>query len=119
MIKSYCVTLWLLSSSFSLLTFPSGPKWVTAKRLKARAQPKYLKAFPLKGKSADALGDRGEKIERFIPAFCHGCNLSYFCELRPLGTLDRAAQTTKEESLLFIHPGFALLRVKMTIDRLW
>lgn len=54
----------------------------------------------------------GEEIERFILAFCHGFNLSCFCERGPLGALpmalDRAARTTKEESLLFIHPGLAL-----------
>lgn len=53
-----------------------------------------------------------KKIERFILAFCHGFNLSYFCEHGPLGALpmalDRAARTTKEESLLFIRPGLAL-----------
>lgn len=114
MIKSNRVTLWLHSFSFSLLTFPSGPKWVTENRLKVRAQPTYLKVFPLKVKSLGALGDSGNKknTERFILAFCHGFNLSYFCEQGPLGTLpmalDRAARTTKEESLLFIRPGLDL-----------
>lgn len=58
----------------------------------------------------------------FILAFCHGFNLSYLGEQGPPGAvpvaLDRAARTTKEESLLFIRSGLALPGVKMTIDRL-
>lgn len=63
----------------------------------------------------------GGKIERFTLAFCHRFSPSYFCEPDPLGALptalDRAAWTTKEESLLFIRAGLALPGVKMTIDR--
>lgn len=63
----------------------------------------------------------GGKIKRFTLAFCHRFSPSYFCEPDPLGALptvlDRAARTTKEESLLFIRAGLALPGVKMTIDR--
>lgn len=99
--------LQLLSAHFSLRTQMG--HWREAQ---SESPTKIFESVSSKRKSLGALGDSGGKIERFILAFCHGFNLSYFCELGPLGVLpmalDRAARTTKEESLLFIHPGLGL-----------
>lgn len=75
-----------------------------------------------KRRVGEALGDgKINKYKSLIRDVCHSFNLLYFVERGPVGAmllpLDRAAQTTKEESLLFIHPDLALPGVKMTIDR--
>lgn len=93
-----CHTVASFPQLLSLLSSPPGPKSVTEERLKARAPTKIFESVSSKKKSLGALGDsvsrRKKKKERFILAFCHGFNLSYFRELGPSGSVaDGAGQS--------------------------
>lgn len=121
MIKSKCVTLQLHSSSSSLLASPSGPKWVTEERLTVRAQPKYLKVFPLKGKSLGALGDSGEKKKKdLFQLFVMVSIFHVFVSGASGSVADGAGQscTDNKRGVFTFHPSWPRSPgVKMTIDR--